>query len=103
MPGGGYLLEQHAVPSAPGGLSGVPPDLSGVTNGNLLPQNIEPSAPGQGQIFGVAPGTEKDVLSTGELAKQLWDLYRAGYLRGALLGQTPREQFGLPALSPPNA
>lgn len=101
-PDGGYLLGQHAVPSAPGGPAGLPPNLAGVTGGNLLPQYPEPSAPGQGEIFGVVPGTEHEVLSTGELAKLLLDLYGAGYLRGALLGQLPHEQFGAPGTVPPN-
>ena len=100
---GQYLLGQHPVPAAPGTAPNTLPNLAGVTNERLHPQYLEPSAPGAGEIFHVAPGSEQEVLSRGDFTRRLWHLYQGGYLHGGLLGQVPQDQLGapLPGTAPP--
>lgn len=85
------LLAQNPVPSAPG----VPappevPSLSAFDPAYLIPLNTDPAAPGAGAP---APGIGPDADSpgTGRLAflQRLREMYAAGQLRGALLGQQP--------------
>ena len=96
------LLGQQAVPSAPGA-PGVPPNLNLFNNGYGLAQNIEPAAPGQGQQFDVAPGQENANVSRREWLGRYIDMYRAGMLKGGLIGQMPQEDLGkpLPGTAPP--
>ncbi|AEV74531.1 hypothetical protein MycrhN_4023 [Mycolicibacterium rhodesiae NBB3] len=64
--------------------------------GFLRPQNIEPAAPGQGQQFDVAPGQENADVSRREWLGRYVDMYRAGMLKGGLIGQMPQEDLGKP-------
>jgi hypothetical protein len=97
------LLGQSAAPSAPGTGPGAPPNLDMFNNGYGIQQNIEPAAPGQGQQFDVAPGQENANVSRREWLGRYIDMYRAGMLKGGLLGQAPQEQLGqpLPGTAPP--
>lgn len=125
-PNGLSLLSQAGQPAAPGQLGapegldlnpnsllgqtplpgGPPPpplNLRAFNNGYLLPQNEVPSAPGQGEVVGVAPGEENANVSGVEWIGQIRDLYRNGNLKGGLLGRVPKEQLGepLPGTAPP--
>src|SRR6185436_20289414 len=66
-------------------------------------QNIAPAAPGKGQEFDVAPGDEHADVTRREWFGRYIDMYRAGMLKGGLLGQMPKEQLGeaLPGTAPP--
>jgi hypothetical protein len=97
------VLGQTAVPSAPGAGPGTPPNLNIFNNAYGLPQNEVPAAPGKGQQFDVAPGDENADVSKREWLGRYIDMYRAGMLKGGLLGQMPQEQLGesLPGTAPP--
>jgi hypothetical protein len=97
------LLGQSRAPSPPGAVPGAPPNLDMFNNGYGIQQNIEPAAPGQGQQFDVAPGQENANVSRREWLGRYIDMYRAGMLKGGLLGQAPQEQLGepLPGTAPP--
>jgi hypothetical protein len=97
------LLGQNAVPSAPGAGPGAPPNLNIFNNAYGVQQNIKPAAPGQGEQFDVAPGDENADVSRREWLGRYVDMYRAGMLKGGLLGQMPQEQLGepLPGTAPP--
>ena len=62
-----------------------------------------PSAPGKCQQFDVAPGEENVDVSRWEWLGRYIDMYRAGMLKGGLLGQMPQQQLGepLPGTAPP--
>jgi len=66
-------------------------------------QCLVPSAPGECQQFDVAPGQEDADVSRREWLGRYIDMYRAGMLRGGLLGQLPQQQLGepLPGTAPP--
>ncbi|KUH86099.1 MULTISPECIES: hypothetical protein [unclassified Mycobacterium] len=98
-----YLLGQNPLPSAPGGPPATPPNLRFPNNAYLLPQYMEPSAPGEGTMFDVAPGAENANISDFDYMRRLWHLYQGGYLKGSLLGQMPQDQLGapLPGTAPP--
>ncbi len=53
--------------------------------------------------FDVAPGQENSDVSRREWLGRYIDMYRAGMLKGGLLGQVPKEQLGeaLPGTAPP--
>lgn len=97
------VLGQNPVPSAPGAGPGTPPNLRAFNNAYGPQQNLVPSAPGQGQQFGVAPGQESADTDARTWLGRYIDMYRAGMLRGGLLGQMPQEQLGepLPGTAPP--
>jgi hypothetical protein len=97
------VLGQNAVPSAPGADPGTPPNLNVFNNAYGIQQNLVPSAPGQGQEFDVAPGDENADVGKREWLGRYVDMYRAGMLKGGLLGQMPQEQLGepLPGTAPP--
>ena len=97
------VLGQNGAPSAPGAGPGAPPNLNIFNNGYGIAQNIEPAAPGQGRQFDVPPGQENADVSRREWFGRYIDMYRAGLLRGGLLGQMPKEQLGqpLPGTAPP--
>ncbi|QRY50813.1 hypothetical protein [Mycolicibacterium septicum] len=100
----GALLGQYATPSAPGGPPPTnAPNLRAFNNGNFLPQNEKPSAPGQGTVVGVEPGQENADISGLDWMRHMREMYHNGNLRGAMLGQTPKEQLGepLPGTAPP--
>ena len=92
------VLGQNPVPAAPGATDApVVPNLSAFNAGYLLPQNLTPAAPGQGTSApGIGP--DQDSPSAGRIAflRRLHEMYQAGALKGAFLGQLPKEQLGEP-------
>lgn len=97
------LLGQTAGPPGPGAPDpAVIPDLTAFNTEYLLPLNTAPAAPGQGVP---APGIAPDAQSpgTGRIAflRRLNEMYQAGALHGALLGQLPMDQLGEPPAPPP--
>jgi hypothetical protein len=97
------ILGQNAMPSPPGAGPGAVPNLNVFNNGYGIQQNIAPAAPGKGQEFDVAPGDENADVSRREWLGRYVDMYRAGMLKGGLLGQMPQQQLGesLPGTAPP--
>jgi hypothetical protein len=97
------VLGQNAVPAAPGADPGVVPNLNPFNNAYGPQQCLVPSAPGKCEQFDVAPGDENADVSRREWLGRYIDMYRAGMLKGGLLGQTPQEQLGepLPGTAPP--
>jgi hypothetical protein len=97
------LLGQTARPAAPGGDVSTPPVANALNNAYLLPQNIVPSAPGQGTAVGVAPGQENADISGIDYVQRLYATYQQGGLTGAMLGQRSQDQLGepLPGTAPP--
>jgi hypothetical protein len=98
------VLGLNAVPSAPGAGPGTPPNLNVFNNAyGAGAINLAPAAPGQGQQFGVAPGDENADVNKRKWLGRYIDEYRAGDLKGGLLGQMPQEQLGepLPGTAPP--
>ncbi len=100
---GTTVLGQNATPSAPGAGPGVTPNLHAFNNAYGPQQNLVPSAPGEGQQFDVAPGEENADVNARTWVGRYIDMYRAGMLKGGLLGQLPQEQLGepLPGTAPP--
>jgi hypothetical protein len=100
---GTTVLGQNAAPSAPGTGPGVVPNLQAFNNAYGPQQNLVPSAPGEGQQFDVAPGDENANVNARTWMGRYIDMYRAGMLKGGLLGQVPQEQLGepLPGTAPP--
>ncbi|BBX20313.1 hypothetical protein CRI77_03885 [Mycolicibacterium duvalii] len=96
QPGSELTLSQHAVPSVPGTAPATPPQLNPFNNQYLLPQHIAPAAPGEGELFGIAPGQERADVGAGEYLRRLWETYQAGGLEGGLLGQRPMETLNQP-------
>jgi hypothetical protein len=100
---GDTVLGQNPVPEAPNGGTGTVPNLN-VFNNAYGPQQLNdvPSAPGQGQQFGVAPGDENADVRKGIWFGRWIDLQRDGRTYGGL-GQMPQEQLGqpLPGTAPP--
>jgi len=97
------VLGQNALPSAPGAGPGVVPNLNPFNNAYGPQQCLVPSAPGKCEQFDVAPGDENNDVSRREWLGRYIDMYRAGMLKGGLLGQTPQEKLGepLPGTAPP--
>jgi hypothetical protein len=97
------VLGQNAVPSPPGGGAGVVPNLNVFNNAYGPEQCLAPSAPGKCEQFDVAPGEENADVSSREWLGRYIDMYRAGMLKGGLLGQMPQQQLGesLPGTAPP--
>lgn len=103
----GVLLGQNPVPAAPGTTdpATLPPFVAFDPN-YLLPLYVDPSAPGQGTLApGIGP--TPDDPSSGRIAflRRLHEMYGAGELRGALLGQQSPEEFLAAQLAaePPDA
>jgi hypothetical protein len=97
------ILAQAPVPSLPGAV-GTPPNLNVFNNAyGAGALNEVPAAPGKGEQFGVSPGDENADVSKRQWLGRYIDLYRAGDLKGGLLGQVPQEQLGepLPGTAPP--
>jgi len=90
------VLGQNAVPAAPGADPGVVPNLNPFNNAYGPQQCLVPSAPGKCEQFDVAPGEENADTSRREWLGRYVDMYRAGMLKGGLLGQMPQEQLGEP-------
>jgi hypothetical protein len=97
------VLGQNPVPSAPGPNPGAVPNLNVFNNAYGPQQCLTPSAPGKCEQFGVAPGDENADVSKRQWFGRYIDMYRAGMLKGGLLGQMPQEQLGepLPGTAPP--
>jgi hypothetical protein len=97
------VLGQNAIPSAPGAGPGVVPNLNPFNNAYGPQQCMVPSAPGKCEQFDVAPGDENSDVTRREWLGRYIDMYRAGMLKGGLLGQVPQEQLGepLPGTAPP--
>ncbi len=97
------VLGQNAIPSAPGADPGAVPNLNVFNNAYGVQQCLVPSAPGKCEQFDVAPGDENADVSRREWLGRYIDMYRAGMLKGGLLGQMPQEQLGepLPGTAPP--
>ena len=97
------VLGQLPAPSAPGAAPGTPPNLNVFNNAYGPQQCLVPSAPGECQQFDVAPGQENADVNRREWMGRYIDMYRAGMLRGGLLGQLPQQQLGepLPGTAPP--
>ena len=73
------------------------PNLSAFNADYLLGQNLTPAAPGLGAPApGIGP--DRDNPSTGRIAflRRLNEMYQAGGLTGAFLGQLPKDQLGEP-------
>ena len=79
------------------------PNLNPFNNAYGVQQCLVPSAPGKCEQFDVAPGDENADVSRREWFGRYIDMYRAGMLKGGLLGQMPQEQLGepLPGTAPP--
>lgn len=89
------LLGQTGVPQAPGeaAAAGVP-TLSAFTPEYLVPLNAAPAGPNEGTPApGIGP--DADDPGTGRIAflQRLREMYQAGDLRGALLGQARPNQI----------
>ena len=97
------VLGQNSLPSPPGQDPGVIPNLNVFNNAYGVQQCLKPSAPGNCEQFDVAPGDENADVSRREWLGRYIDMYRAGMLKGGLLGQMPKEQLGesLPGTAPP--
>jgi len=97
------VLGQNAIPSPPGAGPGAIPNLNPFNNGYGNQQCLKPSAPGQCEEFGVAPGDQNADVSRRQWLGRYIDMQRAGLLKGGMLGQMPQEQLGepLPGTAPP--
>jgi hypothetical protein len=73
-----------------------PLSLNPLNNANLLPQNLVPSAPGEGTVRGVEPGQEAANTTFRGYLSRLRNMYRNGDLAGAGLGQRPLSELGGP-------
>lgn len=93
--GANLLLGQTAAPAAPGDAApaGIYP-LNAFQSQYLLPQNVAPAAPGQG-VLAPGIGPDADNPGTGRIAflRRLHEMYAAGDLTGALLGQKPLDSW----------
>ena len=96
-----FVLGQHAAPAVPGTAPAEPIHMNPYNNAYLLPQNLVPSAPGEGQLFGIAPGQENADINGVEYLKRLYETYRAGGLEGGLLGQRELDSLNNPSRSSP--
>ena len=98
--GNALVLGQNLVPSVPGTAEqAVTPSLEVFTDEYLVPLNLVPAAPGEGSPApGIGPNA--DIPGAGRIAmlRRLHEMYQAGNLTGALLGQLPKDEFGQPML-----
>jgi hypothetical protein len=102
--GNALVLGQNLVPSVPGTAEqAVTPSLQVFTDDYLVPLNLVPAAPGEGSPApGIGPNA--DIPGAGRIAmlRRLREMYQAGNLTGALLGQLPKDEFGQPMLPEPD-
>ena len=102
--GNALVLGQNLVPSVPGTAEqAVTPSLQVFTDEYLVPLNLVPAAPGEGSPApGIGPNA--DIPGAGRIAmlRRLHEMYQAGNLTGALLGQLPKDEFGQPMLPEPD-
>ncbi len=94
----GLLLGQNPVPSPPGAPGTVvTPNLQAFNDQYLVPQNVVPAAPGEGQPdIGIGPSADQPGTGRLDFVRRLHEMYQAGALDGALLGQVPYQQLGEP-------
>lgn len=99
------MLAQNNTPSAPGTSPDTQraPNTNALNNQYLMPQNIKPAAPGQGQLFDVEPGEENADLTKTEALKHLWHGYQNGQYRGGFVNRGNKETLNqpLPGTAPP--
>lgn len=103
--GSNLLLGQSTAPAAPGEpAAAVVPNLNAFNPQYLLGQNVTPATPGDGSAApGLAPN--QDIPGTGRIAflHRIYEMYEAGGLKGALLGQQSPEEFTAAATAPPSS
>ena len=96
--GANLLLGQNVTPAAPGSdtPAGIYP-LNAFRSDYLVPLNMTPAAPGQG-VPAPGIGPDADNPGTGRIAflRRLHEMYAAGELKGALLGQKPLDSWDTP-------
>lgn len=96
--GANLLLGQNVTPAAPGSdtPAGIYP-LNAFRSEYLVPLNETPAAPGQG-VAAPGIGPDADNPGTGRIAflRRLHEMYQAGELTGALLGQQPLDSWETP-------
>lgn len=105
--GPALLLAQNPVPTEPGvPAAAAVPNLTAFDPDYLVPLNTDPAAPGEG-VPAPGLGPDADSPGTGRLAflQRLREMYAAGQLQGALLGQRPPEEVSDAAVAtaPPTA
>ena len=103
--GASLLLGQNPAPSAPGTAGqAVVPSLGVYTDEYLVPLNVEPAAPGEGSPApGIGPNATIPDDGRIALLRRLHQMYEAGNLTGALLGQLPKDENGQPMLPEPDS
>lgn len=96
--GANLLLGQNVTPAAPGSdtPAGIYP-LNAFRPEYLVPLNETPAAPGEG-VPAPGIGPDADSPGTGRIAflRRLHEMYQAGELTGALLGQQPLDSWETP-------
>lgn len=96
--GANVLLGQNVTPAAPGSdtPAGIYP-LNAFRPEYLVPLNETPAAPGEG-VPAPGIGPDADSPGTGRIAflRRLHEMYQAGELTGALLGQKPLDSWETP-------
>ena len=87
------LLGQNPAPSVPGTAEqAVVPSLAAFTDEYLVPLNLAPAAPGEGSPApGIGPNAAIPDDGRIALLRRLRQMYQAGNLTGALLGQLPKD------------
>lgn len=93
--GGDFLLAQNQAPAAPGAgaLAGTYP-FNAWESSYLLPQTETPSLPGQGTLApGIGPTADNPGNGRIAFLRRLHQMYAAGELKGAGLGQMSPEEF----------
>ncbi len=92
------VLAQNPLPLAPGDAA-VPtlPSLSAFNPEYLIGQNASPAAPGEGvPAAGIGPSAEDPGTGRVAFLRRLHEMYEAGLLDGALLGQQSPEPPSAP-------
>ena len=99
------LLGQNPAPSVPGTAEqAVVPSLAAFTDEYLVPLNLAPAAPGEGSPApGIGPNAAIPDYGRIALLRRLRQMYQAGNLTGALLGQLPKDENGQPMLPEPDS
>ena len=92
------VLAQNQVPLPPGEPAApAVPSLSAFTPEYLVGQNTVPAAPGEGvPAAGIGPSAEDPGTGRVAFLRRLHEMYEAGLLDGALLGQRSPEPAGPP-------
>ncbi len=100
-----FVLAQNNTPSVPGTPTDTQraPNTNALNNQYLMPQNVKPAAPGQGQLFDVEPGEENADLTKIEAAKHLWHGYQNGQYKGGFVNRGMKDTLNepLPGTAPP--